>query len=43
MIGQKTIKIKNDLDYLNKILLEFSKIISFNLSPQNIGNNYEVF
>ena len=34
----------NDLDYLNKILLEFSNNNFFySLSPQNIGNNYEEF
>ena len=35
---------ENDLDYLNKILLEFSNNNFFySLSPQNIGNNYEEF
>ena len=43
--SQKTYKVSNnDLDYLNKILLEFSENNFFySLSPQNIGNNYEEF
>ena len=43
--SQKTYKVSNnDLDYLNKILLEFSENNFFySLSPKNIGNNYEEF